>query len=1012
MTTSRWLFTLLLAAAVLPAGLAAQERGTVTGTVVDQMTQQPLVGAQVTVGGTQLGTITNQQGRFLIANVPAGVREVRSTLIGYAQATQQVTVVAGESVAANLQMRQSAVALEGVVVTATGETQRVRERGNVVSQIPVAELDMAPITKMSEVLQGRTAGVVVQQSAGTSGTGARIRIRGSASASLSNQPLIIIDGIRVNDSPESFSLGVGGQTPSRLEDISPDEIESIEILRGPAAAALYGTAAATGVIQVTTRRGRAGATRWNVFTEQGLLQERNEWPGNYLQLGRRLTGTPAQIGTEIPCWTFRAATGLCEPTELLSWNPLMDRPTNRGGFGVSDPELGPASPFRDGHRQKWGVNASGGVDLMTYFLAGEVEREAGIYDNNNLDRVSLRANLRSQLRDDLDITLTSGWITSDLQLPWNDNTSGGFISDAITGDPEDNPETRGYSLTSPAQMALVDSRQGLRRLTGSVNSNYRPLPWLSVVGTAGLDVVNRHDAQTVPPATIPLGSLPEGTRSSNRIEVQNYTATLGATATTPLTPAITSTTSAGVQYHQEIFRGSYATGWQLLAGTGSLAGTNARFAVNEVNQDVRMVGTYVQQQFGIWDRLFVTAALRGDDNSAFGTDFGLIWYPALSASWVVSEEPWFPQVGVLNSVRLRSAVGRSGLRPGFRQAITFFSPVAATVQGRDFPAFTVGGVGDPVLRPEISTEFETGFDLGLLQDRLGLEFTYYNKRSEDALIARRLAPSLGMTTTRFENVGVVRNTGVEALLNANILNIPAARWNATLSIGTNRNRLVEMLDADGNVADPIIFGLASGQQHRQGWPLGGYWMFPITWEDSGGQGLLTLGDVEVGDTLEFAGQPIPTRNISFNSDVTLFNFLRLSGQVEHQGGHTLWAGNEEWQCVFLLCRALNDPSTPLDRQARGIGTWAYFTWWGYLEDASFTKLRELSATLMAPRHWNRRLGVDGLSLTLSGRNLATWTGFTGIDPEVNFAGQANFSTAEFQSQPPIRHWVARVNLNF
>jgi TonB-dependent starch-binding outer membrane protein SusC len=1003
MRISRWLCAVMGAIALVPAVLTAQERGSIVGTVVDQLTVQPLAGVQVTVAGTQLGTLTNQQGRFLIPNVPAGTREVRTTLIGYAQATQTVTVAAATAATVNFELRQSAVALEGVVVTATGELQRVRERGNVVAQIPVTELEMAPITKMSEVLQGRSAGVVVQQSSGTSGTGARVRIRGSSSASLSNEPLIIVDGVRINNAADvaaaggAFSFGVGGQSPSRLEDLNPDEIESIEILKGPAAAALYGTAAATGVIQVTTRRGRAGPARWSVYSEYGLLHERNQWPGNFWTLGDWGDG---DIDL---CPTFWQAEGLCEPVERLSWNPLMDR---RQGNGVSNPELGPASPFRDGNRQKYGLNVSGGGDFMTYFLGGEIEEEQGIYANNHLDRVSLRANLRSQLRDNLDVTVTSGWITSDLRMPWNDNVTGGVIGDALTGEPEDDPERRGYALAPPSQLALVDTRQGIRRLTGSLNSNYRPLPWLSVVGIAGLDVVNRHDRETLPPATIPLSDLPEGRRISNRIEVGNYTATLGATATTPLTPAITSTSSAGVQYHQEIFRGTYASGWQLLAGTGSLSGTNARFAVDEINQDIRTVGTYVQQQFGFWDRLFLTGAIRGDDNSAFGADFGLIWYPSLSASWVVSEEPWFPQVGMLNSVRLRSAVGRSGLRPGFRQAITFFSPVAATVDARDAPAFTVGGVGDPGLRPEISTEVEAGIDLGLLNDRLGLEFTFYNKRSEDALVARRLAPSLGMAITRFENIGVVQNRGIEALVNANLLNLPAARWNATLSVGTNRNRLVEM------EGDPIIFGLASGQQHREGWPLGGYWQFPIDWEDSGGMGLLTLDDVVPRDTMEYAGQPFPTRNISFNSDVTLFNIVRVSGQVEHQGGHTLWAGNEEWQCVFLLCQALNDPNTPLDRQARGIGTWAYFTWWGYLEDASFTKLRELSLTFMAPQNLARRWRLDGVSLTLAGRNLATWTNYTGLDPEVNFAGQANFATAEFQSQPPIRHWMARVNINF
>jgi TonB-dependent SusC/RagA subfamily outer membrane receptor len=999
MTRFRWLLALLVGAVILPADLVAQERGTVAGVVLEAATQRPLPGVQVSIAGTQLGTLTNQEGRFIILNVPAGTRDVRVTRIGYAQTTQQVTVVAGETVTSNFTLAESAVPLEGLVVTASGETQRVRERGNVVGQIPVAELELSPITTLSDVLQGRSVGVVVQRSSGTTGAGSRVRIRGSASASLGNQPLLIIDGIRVNESPNSFSIGIGGQTPSRLEDINPQDIESIEILKGPAAAAMYGTAAATGVIQVTTRRGRAGPARWNAYTEVGVIQERNEWPGNYSRLGD-WGGGDIDI-----CPTLFEAAGWCVPTGVtLSWNPLMDRAE---GHGVSNPELGPASPFRDGGREKFGLNVSGGSETVTYFLSVENEDERGIFHNNNLDRTSLRANLRGALRDNLDVTLTTGWTTSDLQMPWGDNATGGVIGDAITGEPQDDPVRRGYSVASPTEIARVDTRQGLSRLIGSTNVNFRPLDWLSIVGTAGVDLVNRHDNETVPPNTLPLGSFPEGLRTSNRIEIGNYTATLGATATRALTDRIFSTTSIGTQYHRETFRGTYASGWQLLAGTESLAGTNARFSVNEQNEEVIMLGTYAQQQVAFDDRIFLTAAIRGDDNSAFGADFGLIWYPSLSLSWVMSEENWFPESDLFNSVRLRGAYGRSGLRPGFRQALTFFEPVAATIeQGRDAPGFTVGGVGDPELSPEISTEVELGFDLGFFQDRLGLEFTYYDKTSEEALIARRLAPSLGMTLTRFENIGTVSNSGIELSANARVLDRQNLRWNARVSYGTNRNELVEM---DG---DPIIFGLASGQQHRQGFPLGGYWQYPYTFEDEDGDGLIAPWEVVQGDTMEFAGEPFPTRNLSFSSDLTLWNIVRLSALVEHQGGHTLWSGSDEWQCVFLLCKDLNDPSTPLDRQARAVATYWHFNWWGYLEDASFTKLRELSLTFMAPDTWAQRFRLDGVSLTLSGRNLATWTNYTGLDPEVNFAGQNNFTTADFQSQPPVRHWTARVNVNF
>jgi TonB-dependent starch-binding outer membrane protein SusC len=518
-------------------------------------------------------------------------------------------------------------------------------------------------------------------------------------------------------------------------------------------------------------------------------------------------------------------------------------------------------------------------------------------------------------------------------------------------------------------------------------------------------VANRHDSQIIPAETLSTGSYAEGRRLSNRIETSNYTANLGGTATTPLTESLVSTTSAGMQYQQEILRGNLAEGWQLLAGTGSLAGTNARFAVGEINQDVITLGTYVQQQFGYNDRLFVTAALRGDDNSAFGSDIGLVWYPSLSASWVINEEPWFPQLGPLNSLRLRGAIGRAGLRPGFRDAQTYYAPVAATVEARDVPSFTIGGVGDPDLRPELSTETEVGFDLGLLEEKVGLEFTYYHKTSEDALIARSLAPSLGLWDDRFENIGVVENSGIELALNAELVDTDDFLWDATVSYATNNNELVEG-------GEPIQFGLVSSQRHVVNYPLGGFWYYPFEWSDPDGDGLVSAEDVIVSDELTYAGQPLPTRTAALNTSMTLFDYIRVSGVLEHQGGHTQWSGTDEWQCVYLNCRDVHAADTPPELQARAIADALYGTWFGYFEDADFVKLREIAVTLSAPDEWMGRFGFDGVSLTLAGRNLKTWTDYTGLDPEANFAGADNWTTTEFQTQPPVRTFTARLNVNF
>jgi TonB-dependent SusC/RagA subfamily outer membrane receptor len=276
---------MVLAVVCIPAGMHAQASGSIAGRVSDQATQQPLVGAQITVIGTAARGTTDAQGNYRIPGVPAGQHQVSATRVGYDTRSQSVTVAAGQTATANFNLSVSAVELGGLIVTATGREQRTRELGNAVSTISTERVELAAVPNMASLIQGRSSGVTVMQSGGTTGAGARVRIRGSNSVSLSNEPLLIIDGVRANNAAESFTIGTGGQTPSRLNDINPEDIETIEILKGPAAAAMYGTAAANGVIQVTTKRGRSGRARWSAYTEQGTIIEPTNYADNVAEIG-------------------------------------------------------------------------------------------------------------------------------------------------------------------------------------------------------------------------------------------------------------------------------------------------------------------------------------------------------------------------------------------------------------------------------------------------------------------------------------------------------------------------------------------------------------------------------------------------------------------------------------------------------------------------------------------------------------------------------------------------------
>lgn len=1021
----RRLFQGVLALAFAAPAAAQTPTGTVTGRVVDMQTQRPVASAQVRVIGTQRGAQTDEQGQYRIGGVPTGTVQLIAQRIGYGPSPRTVTVEANGITTADFALVVSATQLDQVLVTATGQTERKRENGNAVATIAPKTEQLAATQNFSDVLAARAPGVSVTTSGGTTGGGSRVRIRGSNSISLSNDPLLIIDGVRVDNGSASSSIGVGGQIPSRFNDINPEEIENIEIIKGPAAAALYGTAASNGVIQITTKKGRAGRTRWELFGEGGTSKDINSYPANYLAFGKRTSNGAFTSNCNIDL----KARGLCTVDSVVTNSPLAN-----------------SNPLRSGGRRALGVTAAGGSDAATYFISGEYNHEQGVYDINHSQQLNLRSNVRGQLTKTLDATVNVGYVNSDLRLPQNDNNILGALSSALLGLAYDCGPTKSYptlcgsDTTSrgyisgqvPREIFAINTRQQIQRFIGSLTSNFQPLSWLTFNGTAGADVNSRFDNETVPPQAVFFGSLPEGNRTANRAVISNYTMNLNGTAAYEATPTLKLSTSLGGQYNDELLRRTDAFGAKLLAGTSSLAGTNARFAVNEVNTEVRTLGYYGREQLAWRDKVFLTGALRTDKNSAFGQDFKNVLYPSLSGSWVIGEEDFFPKsLSAISSLRLRAAYGKAGQRPGFRSADFFYSPVAVNVGGTDVPGFTIGGPGNPALRPEVSSEFEGGFDLGLLADRLSIEYTKYDKRTKDALVAAVLAPSLGAGNSRFLNLGQVRNRGDELLVRATLLNRDDVKLELTGNGTWSANRLDDLgKDPLGTPIPPIFLGFSSTQVIRNFYPLGAYFQRPIaSFSDLNGDGVISrvncpgqpvlaggpACEITLGDTAAYLGTPFPTRELTFTPALTLFDKLRVSALIDHRGGQKLYNNTRAFRCSnggFQNCLDAADATrTSLEDQAKLIaalmGTQA-----GYIEDATFTKLREVAVTLTLPTDVASRIGAGAASLTLAGRNLHTWTHYTGLDPEVNALAQQNFSTADFLTQPNVRYLTARLNLTF
>jgi TonB-dependent starch-binding outer membrane protein SusC len=1046
--TLRLVAILLVMAGVTAPAAFGQATGVVTGVVIDGATRQPLSGAQVTVVGTTVGNVTDPQGRYLLRNVPVGQQVIRLVLIGYSGDDVPVTVVAGQTVVADVTARVSAVALDEVVVSAiTGRAERKRELGTNTARIDFREIERAPITRMADVLVGRAAGVQMQIVSGSVGTSQRIRIRGANSISLSNEPLIFVDGIAFSNNKGGF--GVGGADYSRLNDINSEDIANIEILKGPAASALYGTAAANGVVLITTKRGQAGTARWRAYVETGTSEDRSPYPMNYMAVqanatGDMFTGTGTLNRTAYRfCPNEDAARGICRQDQVVAMNP----------FATSQ-----LTPFVKGDRQQFGMSVSGGTDVVTYFVSGDFSDEQGVVSFNTQDRMALRTNMNARARANLALGISASYTRTKLALNQNDNNIFSPLINGLLASPwiptaeqrlNSSPGSRpgtgfGYYMSDIENLL---SLQTVDRYIVGGNSSWQPIPWLSLNANVGLDYFGRFDQQTLQPGRLPIAATyTPGFREGQR--ANNYVWTLGgaAVATRDLMSELRSTTTLGAGFSREQFESVYCYGVGIVEGTRSCTATSSLFSVSEGYSQIRTVGAYLSEQLAWRDRVFVAGSIRGDDNSAFGQDFGFIYYPGASLSWVVSEEPFFPQVGFLSSLRLRTAYGRSGQRPNFRDAITLLGPVSATVGNQELSAVRLSSVGNPELKPERTTEYEMGFDAAFLNERVSVEFGYFNKKSYDALVARPLPPSYGLHGDGgggliWDNLGSIKNWGTELGVSARVLQTPRVALDMRLSATTLDNRIEDL----GENIQPITLNRGSVQMHKQGFPTGAFHGRRYEIKDPHVQRLLTRDDVILVDvdSVTFLGRQLPTNTQALSGELSLFrNLITISGLFERRAGMYMLNDTERFRCTtgysrgnagtsqgMGQCDGVANPAASLEEQARFIAMRLgavdptspnpanprrVTSLTGYLEKADFIKWRELSVRLNAPEQLAQLSPLlRGASFTVSGRNLATWTDYTGLDPEINESGgSSNFNQGEFNTQPPLRYFTFRLNFNF
>jgi TonB-dependent SusC/RagA subfamily outer membrane receptor len=1001
----RSLLAALLIGAVPTGTLEAQETGTVTGRVTDARSLGPVSAAQVYISELSIGVASRDDGRFILVGVPAGTHTVTVQRLGYRATTQQISVAAGETASVDFQLTQDALALDAVVVTGTAGGTRQRAVGNVVGRVQAAQItEVSPVMNMQDLMGSREPGLSFARSSGNIGTGSQIRIRGVSSLSMASQPLIYVDGVRVDNQGAAGPAIRDGRQVSKLDDFSPEQIESIEIIKGPAAATLYGTEASAGVIQIITKKGATGAPQFDISTRQGTTF---------------LMNPSEKIGTS---WGRDPATG-----QVLSFN-------------IWDAEQAAGRQFFDyGRLQAYSVSMRGGTDAVRYYLSADVDDNTGIVDYNWDQGYSTRANITVVPSPKFTLDVSTGYISGTTSF-MQQYTGYGVWEQAQWSNPLGQTRTlRGFLRARPEEIANVEATRDVSRFTVSSTLTHQPFEWLTQRFIVGTDVSQDKNQILFP--RHPDGSghdflgLSLGTIIVEQPKTRYTTVDYALSAKYGRGADLAFTTSFGAQYYDRFEETVFSEGRVFPAPAIRTLGGAASTTARSTQVQNKSVGMYLQQEASYLDRIFLTAAVRGDDNSAFGSNYDAAVYPKFSATWVLSESDFWNWGHIVNSLRLRGAWGKAGRQPDTFAGVTLFAP--RTGPGGQ-PAVTPDLLGNPDLGPEVSTELEVGFDAAFLDDRISTQFTYYSQKVKDALLNVPVPWSSGFPGSQSINLGQMSNWGWEFTADTRVFDTGTIAMDFGFGLSGNQNRI------DDLGGRPETTTIREGQNYpfvvrRQALTA-----------DFNAEGRITNLTCDGGtgaDGLSPGGSPVPCASApllrygngfgipkyegNFNAVVTLFGNLRLAGLVDWQGEHyrTLTDASCRHTCfwtseIAVRRNEVTEPWAPFAMAAIDglVASSPYVNTF----NASFARLREVSANYTLPDFITSRMRASRASLSVAARNLGflyraqtTIAGVPVHDPEARGlagggaeGGAGNVNLGSNSNVPPLTSFVVTLRASF
>jgi TonB-dependent SusC/RagA subfamily outer membrane receptor len=1006
--------------------------GIIAGRVVDSATNRGMAGVTIKIAGVTTSVVTSDSGRFTLRDVPVGSRMLTARVFGYRPTEQMVIVTAGGRVAIRLAMAAVPNILSGVVTTASGQQRRV-EVGNDITTIDVdSVMRRAPITSVTDLLENRVPGLTVQRSSGTPGAPARIRIRGASSLLQANNPIVVVDGTRLYY-PDDFSSGAMSQyavtqggaisgvaRPSPLDQIDPNSIDKIEVLKGPSASAIYGADAANGVIVITTKRGNVGTTHWSLTGNAGVGYIPGSYPTLNFPFGHTRSGQ-----ANVPCVAGVYGTLgniACELDSVVSFQALNDDRfsplTHSGNSALSGTVSGGASIFT--YSFTGSVTGTDGYLKMPDVVASQYQRFSGMTAPEWMrhpDRYtswSEHATVGAVLKPGTTLSLSqqlynSAQRTSSMNLSAVSQLIGQYV-DTTTF--TNTPLFTGFSermdnntITSMTTAALA----------------WQPTPALPVVTLqAGLNQNTNEDKTFIPSGlpTLLLGAPGSyggidtaGTYTIARLSALVKTMNANTTIPVPL------------PYGARV---NFATGLNVVSSRSGLlsAGTNslprnvsAPTALEGGSQTISSqasFGYFVEPQLQLTPKLFVNLGLRLDGGSASGSNSGLTAFPKINQSFVLidnqdassSAPQWRQFVSLL---RLRTGIGIAGVQPSPEQHLRLFKQQTVSLNGRvsTQTAIVPSNFGNTTLSPERSREFEGGLDVDLWHSRVVISTTGYRKTRLDAIQPITPAWSVGTLSTQYVNLGTIRNSGGDVDVSTRLIERSALTWDVRTTISTDRNRVVSL---NGNAA--TFYTGVTGSRVVPGYPLTGVWAAPLAgYADANQNGIIDVGEVIGGDSLVYLGSQEPSLTSTLHTDIGLFRGrLLLSAGIAYVGGVL----QDNRLALAALQSTASAPGATLAQQAAAVfavgqGNRLVSGNIGEYQSVNTFRLNDVSVSYTAPDAVARMLHGRALSMAVQGSNLLLKTNYRGKDPNVNsiLNGEGISDTGQI---PEPRTWSFKLTL--